>query len=472
MTHSDPHIYLGSDSRRTLPIIFKMLSPFLLLPVLLVNLANGMNFFGAAINYTFLLLVIASLIYGSFTLLTIIIIANFVLGPFQLFSITIKEYENFGRLDYFLGNLCFFYFLSAGVRLGVEKYLSALVSVFIISGVIGAYINGSVEMEAFIASAYKYMSNLVLAYVTIICLNKSNAKILVVWVSALLLAHFLLSLIQLKYALNIRAGTIPASLSVMGFELRRPAGLFENSYVYGVNTGLLIFLLFILKPNLGLGYRCFVAALVFMSVLATRSFFLGLVMFAYIVWVGRLLRNPLALVLLPMGTLAILILVLGLEAIFTLEQSNSTKFMIWFLVLKDMVDLNPLQLLFGSGLAESANIAGSLSEFASEYGAAYDNNVDKFGSFPIHNIYLELLYDFGILSFLMVIFPLMTSFISLTRMYLVSKQAVAPEIFFFCIISSNYFLHNGLFSMPFCFLLIICMLVVHGNLDLLRPSRD
>ncbi|EGR2143997.1 hypothetical protein DYS14_10870 [Vibrio parahaemolyticus] len=144
--------------------------------------------------------------------------------------------------------------------------------------------------------------------------------------------------------------------------------------------------------------------------------------------------------------------------LFLVDQSNSTKLLLWYLTLKEFFFNSTFtQLLFGHGIDSASYISLALPNFVNElsFDAVYDNRVDLREGFPIHNVYVQTLFEHGILVFFAVIVPVFKSI-----QYSLKRDTDLFLVFLLLTIFFQYLLHNGIFAV---YLYLICLIGL-GNI--------
>ena len=279
------------------------------------------------------------------------------------------------------------------------------------------------------------------------------------WVAlALVVAHLALSLLQFKHDIGLRAGTAEAGLSVMGVQINRPTGLLEVSYVYGAIS---VFVLILTRPFLW-RHRALQAHWTWIwgltlavACISTRSLLLAMVLYglcwAFMRWVPSRWRWAWGLGLLAA---ALWLGVSNYWALVALDESNGTKLAMWALVANELITSStPVQWLFGHGINSASEVTAGLGEFVSRLGisSGLDTRATAGEGFPIHNIYLQALYEFGAVFFM--------AFAWLTwRFVSVAWRQGAIWGFLALVMVTNYLLHNGFMAVP----LVGAMLIIEG----------
>ena len=190
------------------------------------------------------------------------------------------------------------------------------------------------------------------------------------------------------------------------------------------------------------------------SFLGTRSIALGLVLFL-ILYLSGISKN-LKYILLP-SIIIIFLLVIPfnlIEILNTVDQSNSTKILLGYqLIFTWISDFPSYESFLGYGFDQASLLAANndFGILASLYEASYDNRINNGLGFPVHNVYLQLLFEYGLFSFIAVIWLIWRGLVNILL-----RRIDSPTAFFWCISVTHYAVHNGIFS-P---LLILPLLIV------------
>lgn len=275
---------------------------------------------------------------------------------------------------------------------------------------------------------------------------------------ALVVAHLALSLLQFKYDIGLRTGTAEAGLSVMGVQINRPTGLLEVSYVYGAVSVFVLILaraFFWRHGALQSQWTSVWGLTLVVACISTRSLLLAMVLYGlcwvFMRWVQPSWRWAWGLAL---SGLALWLVVSNYWALVALDESNGTKLAMWALVLNELItNSTPVQWLFGHGINSASEVTAGLGDFVSRLGisAGLDTRATAGEGFPIHNVYLQALYEFGAVFFLALAW--------LTWRFVSVAWRQGPIWGFVALVMvTNYLLHNGFMAVP----LVGAMLIIEG----------
>ena len=279
------------------------------------------------------------------------------------------------------------------------------------------------------------------------------------WVGIILLSlfifHIVFSYLQLLVPITLRSNSIDSGLNLFGYNFMRPVGFLEASYVYGSNTVGFWWILNLVRGGQNSRFLIFLIIIALpVSFLGTRSIALGLVLFL-ILYLSGISKN-LKYILLP-SIIIIFLLVIPfnlIEILNTVDQSNSTKILLGYqLIFTWISDFPSYESFLGYGFDQASLLAANhdFGILASLYEASYDNRINNGLGFPVHNVYLQLLFEYGLFSFIAVIWLIWRGLVNILL-----RRIDSPTAFFWCISVTHYAVHNGIFS-P---LLILPLLIV------------
>jgi hypothetical protein len=397
------------------------------------------------------------LLYGAMSLLV---------GPFMLpFQALLGDGgAEFARLDYFMGFAFVVLYLvrhQAVKRTFWFLFVAAMAAAFLHEGLAK---DGGVRLDV-VADYVGTLGRLAFAWVLCVAFinahkDRSGVDDWIFWaIVALLAAHVALSVLQFKYSIGIRGGAAEAGLTILGRQVNRPTGLLEGAYLYGAVS---IFVLAICRPFIeGSASRqrlwsWLFGAILLIACVSSRSVLLALVVYLAVRVYARLVRPGLRVwVALPLLSLLGVLALQNYWTIVQMDESNGTKLAMWALVVSDMVSGSSWQqLLFGHGVNMASQVSAGLADFMAslDVSAGLDSRATSGEGFPIHNIYLQALYEFGFATF--AVFGMATAAF-LVRAW---KQGVFWA-FLALMMVVNYLLHNGIFAVP----LLASMMIVMGK---------
>jgi hypothetical protein len=415
--------------------------PLLMVYIYFNKTISLMTFPGIAINMIGLTIIILLIFSKKLELLFLFFIFNILLGPFLIFNFSQVDFTTLGRLDYLVANTLMLYFIQ-------KKYTNTkfvlLINILLFTSMLFNY-NSTHEN---ISKYYAYISNISIGFVFYyFWMNKEifNKRYVLQIIYSLLIIHLALSIIQFYYPLFLRVSSIQAVFFVYGYHLNRPLGLLGASYVYGLSTIFVLMFYYHYKNKITYFDKHFIFFFIIMSSIATRTVLLGLIFYIlYLIFIKLSKIKKLLFLTFIIG-ISTYFIIFNYQLLF-LNQSNSTKLLLWYLTLKDIFhNSSLLQILFGHGIASSELIANQLPDFVSNmlFEARYDNRVDS-GSgegFPIHNIYIQMLYENGIFVFVFISYYILKIFKNVA-----GYKLKGLDVFLLFLITVNYFLHNGIYS--------------------------
>ena len=408
-------------------------SVMLLLPILMLSkflhvIFINEGFMGAAllfICFTFVLFFI-HLNARAADIILFILATNFLLGPFGFLGNYCREYLVLQRVDYFAGFVLLLCYISDRKIL---RYIALPIFVFGLGNTFLWFTGKHGFLE--LLSDFILIGSLISLAVFLLTETIKDTLIRRC-IKVLFLVHIAVSAIQLIVPISLR-GTELTTL----YGYYRPTGLLEWSYTYGVTTVLLFWIAY--RPNL-LHVKPYLSLLtMLLSIISTRTVLLGGILtlvISRLKFVGAILIIAFAI---------LIILMPGL-----LDQSNQTKVLLAYLVVSDFVISPWTDIIFGHGLGSAAELVNSNQFAVLQYSSnlLYDNRIDNGDGFPIHNVFLEILFDRGA-----VVFGVFLLIFSFTAIKLI-RASNLTSLFIFSVIVTNYLLHNGFYTAPFFILSI------------------
>lgn len=258
-------------------------------------------------------------------------------------------------------------------------------------------------------------------------------------------AHLVISWLQLLVPFGLRTGNLEAAWSLPGFTLNRPAGLYEASYVYGVST---IGFWWLWRRLAGTGFprlsRFLLLATIPVATISTRSVGLGILLYVGLALWGSTRARWRTLISL-MVAVAVAIMAFELIAQATLlDQSNLTKILLAWTTLTTWSSGFPsIRSFLGYGYDQAGLLAASpgFFEIAQSLGAAYDNRIDEGNGFPIHNVFIQFFFEYGLLA------SIACAWLLWRGLRNILDHRIEPATtFFWCVAVTHYAAHNGIFS--------------------------
>lgn len=421
-----------------------------------VNLGiSGMGLLGVAVNFLALCGLLAYFFWPQPQVLLGFFAANAILGPFLLVNLNGIDLAVAGRLDYMVALLVGVALIFQAER--VSRPLLVFLITFSVLFLWGLLLDIEAEDDlvgffgAWYASAGRLAVGIVM-FRLVVATSKPvvhGSHLVARWVEliilTLLLMHVALSWLQLVVPVSLRTGTIDSGLNLFGFSLNRPTGLFEASYVYGVTSIGLWWIWRCLSG--GSSPRMSVVLLVLLlpvSLIATRSVALGVILFALLAWWSSLKGVRRSFVMLMVFSAFGVIGLSFLPLLAALDQSNSTKvLLLWHTLATWVAEFPSLKSFLGYGYDQASRLAASSGFFdlAASLSAAYDNRIDEGTGFPIHNVYVQFFFEYGLLATIAVAWIIWRGLRNILLRRIDSATA-----FFWCIAVTHYAAHNGIFS--------------------------
>lgn len=412
-----------------------------------------MSFFGVVINTIPIFIFLSLINHDLKHVLFLVFFLNLAIGPFFVVNLYQIDMPQVGRFDFFVFNIYATYLLYRNVF--SKNNTIILYLLFCLVVLFFEFIFDQLSLYARIDIYYGYFSRILQGIVIYFIYSESRSNfpnVVKIVTTIVILLHLFLSITQFLFPLYIRSGTAEAGLTFGGFVINRPTGLFESSFVYGVNT---IFLCFFYLRVVGFSRfsKFVVLLLVGISLLSTRSNVLSLLISLFVFYFSS---SKFRISIFYLLMVSFLIFTFSNNLLIHADQSNTTKFLLWYLTFSNFVHESTFfSLLFGHGVLSSENIASSLPDFVADlaYNVTYDNRVDDgYTSFPIHNVYLQMLYENGLSIFILFIGLILTA---LHKCVSYEKSFITIILIFTIFV--NYFLHNGLFSPFLTFLCVYAM---------------
>lgn len=386
---------------------------------------------------------------------------NILIGPFIFVDMSFAGLNYISRFDMFVTYVISIILLRSRDFMEIITKKSNLLLVFLLSfiGVIDLLLEFNLDK---IDKYYGTMSYIVQAVVITYLFKKIyhariNLPAAIPRIMLLFLfLHLAISFIQLFIPIPIRSNYEYSSMFISGIEVRRPSGLLGTAFVYGpVTLMLFLYCYIVVSEYWKIILRKLLPLIVIICSISSRTVALGTVCYCFLLLFSRS-NKIIKFILVTVFTLSVaLTFVFALSGLLMLgDQSNNTKILLTYLTIQEyLFNSSFYQKVFGHGLDSSSYIANQIPEFLGSLflNVSYDNRIDNEDQFLIHNVYLQILYEFGIVLFAVYIYPIIKSF-----KIVINTNKAKMINYIFVVIAVNYFLHNGLFH-PF--ILISALLV-------------
>lgn len=410
---------------------------------------DSFSSFGLLINVFGLSLFVLLMAYDKVEVLVLFVVCNFLLGPFVFYEPEVKGLQSFWKIS---NILAVFLFLKIVVlyKKQFNKELNFLfVCVFLL--ILGGVNNSELSFSVKLSFIYDYIGSILLAVVLYIKLTRGQLeaeKGTSIWFKLALLVFFLhvgLSYLQMVVPIAVRGDSSANYVNVGSYEnVFRPIGFLAASYVYAVSTFGVALLLCFFKPQ----YKyALLIPIIVPAAISTRSSIVALVLFLTIVVTRKFVSKIPTTMLYVLGITSVvgfLVLLSSQLSFLNLDQSMGTRILLWYTIVQDFYKDFPMQkILFGNGMLMSEQVSnlGGFLDISFNSILSYDNRIDEGRGFPIHNIYLEFLYDYGLLFFLLYFHLFIKGVANFYRGYV-----SLVFVFLWLQVIVNYAFHNGIFS--------------------------
>jgi len=417
---------------------------------LLLNITiSQMNLGGLAVNSFALVILTAYILTSDIEIAALFFGVNSLLGPFLFVNFQDLALPNLGRMDYIV---CILLIPSLLITQGALSKFGTIIiiacSILIIWGE-WSNIQGIEHSVSYVDAWFGIIGKLAtgaMLYYILSVKNKIGSNTKVYWLILLVLVtHLLISWLQFVFQISLRAGTLEAALSIAGFTINRPVGLLEASYVYGINTfGMWYLTWHFIEPRFRNASLALLILALPVSIVSTRSVSLGIMLFMLTLMWQRASDLGRSLYALALIFFSLWVFNQGAMGLTLLDQSNSSKLLMWWTVLTQWANGFPSMASFlGYGHNSAALVAKNsvFFDLANSLGAIYDNRIDNLEGFPLHNVYIQILFEYGLFAALIAGWLLIWGAINVFK----GKVDVATS-FMWCITVTNYSVHNGIFS--------------------------
>lgn len=426
-----------------------LLVPAVLALYAFINLTiSKMTVGGVAINIIGLFLLSLCLVRLMPKTLLAFFAINAMLGPFLFVNFRDAGLLAVGRMDFALALL-----VGAALLVREGRISRAMLGLSILYGVLFVWglalcLQAGDPLLAFLDNWYSIAGRLavgILMFHLLGMLGHPRAARWTGWLLMLVLCiHLSFSWLQLMVPVTLRAGAIDAGLNLLGFTLNRPMGLLEASYVYGVTT---IGLWWVWDRFAGADFPrlsiLLFLLMVPMAIIATRSVAVGILLYIGLTYLGTARGVYRALISLVLVT-AVVLALRFLELATMFDQSNSTKILLaWTTIATWVGDFPSWYSFLGYGYGKAGQLAATSDFFDLAYslGATYDNRIDNGDGFPIHNVFLQFFFEFGLLATIVGVWLLWRGLRNILR-----RRLDRSTVFFWCIAVTHFAVHNGIFS--------------------------
>ena len=416
----------------------------------LLNLSvSKMTPAGIAINLLAIYLLALYLIKPATATLVAFFALNAMLGPFLFVNLHEIGLPTLGRLDFFLAILIGLALLLRNERISRGALALCCAYIALLAWGFAMCLKLGDPLIPFLDNWYSVAGRLAVG-VVLFRLVEMRGTPRVTRMAALLLlvalvAHLAISWLQLLVPISLRAGTLEAAFRLHGFNLNRPVGLYEASYVYGVST---IGFWWLWRRLAGTDFprlsRFLLLAAIPVAMISTRSVGLGILLYIGLTYWGST-RALWRILISLMVFVAAATMEFQLIALVTfLDQSNSTKILLaWTTLATWSSDFPSIRSFLGYGYDQAGILAAGSGffELAESLGAAYDNRIDEGNGFPIHNVFIQFFFEYGLLASIACAWLLWRGLRNI-----INHRIEPATTFFWCVAVTHFTAHNGIFS--------------------------
>lgn len=402
----------------------------------------GMGITGCFTNIIGVLIIIIYIISRNPKYIVFFFLLNTLIGPFFIINFTFMGYPNIGRLDYFIGLLSLIKMIKEEKTLCVRKYLMILTG-FVIVFWIWNIINSKANFD----DAYGNVLGIGIAYAVYDSIYAVKAKKISVGniFYYIFSFHIILSIIQLFVPVYLRKSSLEAMLKVAGFTINRPLGLLPNAYTYGISTIFALFIVYeISSENIRKKLKKQLPIILGVSIISTRAVIFGILLYMILsVAKNKRVRNLYMIILFISGCIFICYIIYNYKSVvYITDSSNASKLVLWGNCIFDYFsNLTITNLIIGRGYNSAALLVTNLSSFMAALGlnVGIDYGILSSKAFPLHNEFLQILYESGIVIF---IFYILNTIKAIK--YCIGKKGLSSLLISVAV--TNYCLHNGFFS--------------------------
>jgi len=456
------YCHMETINENNKPKLFVYAFIFIIICLTYINYVNGARI-GLLTNIIVYVVIALAIFKNNLKYLLIYYLINHLLGP--TFFVEIEIFPTLGRLDYLISNLVF---LNIVLTRKINTTIVLLIAFLFLSGIINIYSLEKIDLNT-ISLYYSYLSKIteatILAYIisniieTNFFIKKIKYNFINTVVVFLLVSFTLLSIIQLVIPISVREVQYIPPMNFLGFNVYRPSGFLGAYYVYSISLSYILVISMVLLTNNILQLNKFMkfyllTPLLLCATIANRSTILAFLLFFVLILVKKIKLNINPLIVAIVILLFFMIVGFYTQDMLILDQSNNTKILLWAMAINDILyQSDIMQIVFGHGVQSSSLLAINIEEYMSINNliSRYDDNIYNGVGFPIHNIFIQILYENGIIVFMIYFYIIYYGLKSI----LLDKQIKFIHLLFIITLTHAFF-HNAIFS-PILILLSILL---------------
>jgi hypothetical protein len=421
---------------------------------------SGMSVYGAFASLLGILLLIYSFYTSNIIGVVLFFAINSIIGPFSLVNLKDYGYDIIGRIDYFIAIFLLLYYVLKNKK--INFFIFWIYSLLLIS----YYINLNDLVDTKI---YGYIGSIAIGYILYLILknnidNELNChEILFKLLVLIYIVNLLFAYSQLFfYGFHIRSDIHIAQTYIFNVLVNRPLGLYGSAYVFSLATLFYsyVILLFVSNKNRKkitkvIFYISF--PLIFLSSTAVGT---GIV-FYYLLLKVKINKRTRLIVLIFM-IIGVIMLYTTLN-ISDFGKSSATKILMWNLILDNVLTKSDIfEILFGHGIDSAKYLSLQIPDFIKNYrygDISYDHEIlEAHMTLLPHNVYMQILYEFGILMFMLFMIPIYRIMVFLSK-----ENNFSMINLIFVASFTNYMFHNGMFSPILIYSILIMLHKVKKN---------
>lgn len=410
----------------------------------------GMGITGCLINVIGILVITLYMITKNIKYIVLFFLLNTLVGPFFIINFTFIGYSNIGRLDYLVALLILMSRVKKEKSSKVKKYI------IILTGCVSLYwVWNIINMKANFDDAYGNILGIGIAYSVYDAIYKIKENNILVGniFYYIFESHIILSILQLFIPVYLRSSYVDAVLKIGGLDINRPLGLLPNAYSYGISTMFAFFIIYeISSENIKVRLKRQVPVILMLCIISTRAVLFGVLLYIIIIMArNKKMRKIYLLILIVCCCLIINYIISNYKnVIYITDSSNASKLILWGnCIYNFFLNLSFTDLVIGRGFNSSSLLVNNIKSFMSDLGlnVRIDNRMVYSKAFPLHNEYLQILYECGIIIFIYYILNIVKAI-----KYSLGNKRMSTLLLSIAVM--NYCLHNGFFSDTIIFSII------------------
>jgi hypothetical protein len=427
---------------------------------------SGMSTLGALSSSISLLFIIYAFYFNDKKYILLFFIWCWFLGPNSFINFHEYGYHTIGRIDYFFSVLLILNYVIVHKKINIWFLL--IITFFSVSVCLNSF--GEHDFENKIDIYYQSVSSILCAYLLFLLIKNSVTEgarkqscvfyfLFLIFFLNVILAYFNIFFPDI----NIRSEAVAAKQNLFGFHLNRPSGFFSSAFRFSLSTLFLALLIYSFiddskKKTFIIFNLFFVFPLVFLSSFAV---FLGVMLYFINLYLNRFMFFK--KVLFFSFCFLILYIFLFHFSLSDLGKSSGTKMLMWRMIFDDILyNSTFFEMFFGHGAGSAKIVSQEIPLFISSYEhgvISYDHEIlARDGFLLTHNIFIQTLYEYGVLLFIVIAFPTIRSLF-----YIFFEKKFSFLNMFFMAAFLNYILHNGIFSVYYFSSLLLVNYIFKNN---------